>query len=334
VHLFLVTIAVEAKEFSFEELRGQAVRAVMTARLDEAMDRLVEEWRLDGQRFAVDERRLRELWAGDDDAAAVMKAGDHELTVADFRALFARAARLGGGRTAVSPVGLLESLEKREVIYRRVVRERLVDADEVGRRLERRIDDELAEWYLEKRLLRFLEDQPDRLQEHYQSNTMRFTSPLRLRLRLMIVPLGDDPDAVMARLEAARDELDAGRLELGVLADELGGRTEDLGWMTLPELHRLQPKAVLFAGHLATGRHSPPYRGAAGLETLLVTGRQEPVPRPYAAVKEWVRDELLRSRPQELVVEMADEMLAEAQLVMARDRLQLLIDTGFGAINQ
>ena len=104
--------------------------------------------------------------------------------------------------------------------------------------------------------------------------------------------------------------------------------------MTLPALQRLEPKAVLFAGHLAAGQHSPPYRGDAGLEILNVTGREEPVPRPYAAVKERVRDDLLRSHPQEVVAEMADEMLAEAQLVMVRDRLQLLIDTGFGAIDQ
>jgi hypothetical protein len=334
VHLFLVTIAVEAKEFTFEELRGQAVQAVMTGRLDGAMNRLVEEWRLDENRFAVDEGRLRELWAGGDESAAVMLAGDHELTVADLRALLARATHLGGRGSAVSPAGLLESLEKREVIYRRVVRERLVDADEVGRRLDQRVEDELVAWYLQKRLLRFLADQPARLQKHYESNAMRFTNPLRLRLRLMIVPLGDDPDAVMARLEALGDELDAGRIELSTLAAELGGRTEDLGWMTLPELQRLEPKAALFAGHLAAGQHSPPYRGAAGLEILHVTGREEPVPRPYAAVKEGVRDDLLRSNSQEVVFEMADEMLAEAQLVMARDRLRLLIETGFGAIDQ
>lgn len=334
VHLFLVTMAVEAKQFTFEDLRSQAVQFLMTERLDDAMDRLVEEWRVDDHRFAVDEERLRELWAGDDDSAVVMKAGDHELTVADFRGLLARAARLGGGQTAVSPAALLESLENREVVYRRVVRERLVDEDEVARRLDKRVEDELAQWYLERRLPQFLEGQPTRLREHYESNAMRFTSPLRLRLRRMIVPLGEDADSVMARLETARDDLDAGRLELGVLAAELGGRIEDLGWLTLFELQRLEPKAVFFSGDLAMGRHSPPYRSAAGLEILHVTGREEPVPRPYAAVTERVRDDLLRSRPQEMVVEMADGMLAEAQLVIARDRLQLLIDTGFDVINQ
>jgi parvulin-like peptidyl-prolyl isomerase len=334
VHLFLVTIAVEAKEFTFEELRAQAMQAVMAAKREQAVEGLVAQWRLDEDRFAVDEERLRELWAGNDEFAVVMRVGDYELTVADFRALLARAARRGGGQTVVSPAGLLESLEKREVIYGRVMRERMVDAEEVERRLAARVEDELAAWYLEKRLLRFLEDRPARLQEHYESNAMRFTNPLRLRLRLMIVPLGDVPDAVMARLEAARDELDAGRLELSMLASELGGRTEDLGWMTLPELQRLEPKAVLFAGHLATGRHSPPYRGAAGLEILYVTDREEPVPRPYAAVKERVRDDLLRSRPQEVAAEMANEMLAEAQLAVDRDRIRHLIDTGFGAIDQ
>ena len=35
--------------------------------------------------------------------------------------------------------------------------------------LERRVEDELAAWYLEKRLLRFLEERPARLREHYNA---------------------------------------------------------------------------------------------------------------------------------------------------------------------
>jgi hypothetical protein len=332
VHLFLVTTAVEDKQFGFDEVRVQANEAVMAAKFEAAVEELVEAWRVGGEASVVDQEQLRKLLSEGDPAALVMRLGDRELTVGDFQILLARATRTGVLRTADAPAILLKNLERRELIYQRLVRDGMVDEAEVERRMDRRLRDELAVWYVERRLGEFVDEQSGRLREHYESNVMRFAGPLRLDLRRLVVPLGDQPAAVMARLEGAREALDAGDLDLEALAAELRGRTEELGWINLAELQRLEPKAVLFTDQVQPGRYSAPFLSPAGLQVLQVIDRQEPAPLPYATVREQVRDDFLRSHHQELVAELGDQMLGNARLKVFTDRLQNLIDTGFGAI--
>ncbi|MCP4657840.1 MAG: hypothetical protein GY856_20730, partial [bacterium] len=333
VHLFLVKLAVEAKEFTFDELRGQAAQAIRARKSEELVARLVDEGRADVDVYAAGDEELRALVVGDDPDAPVLRVGDYELRVAGFRTLLLRAARRLGGEGAGFPVAYLKRLKQRELIYQRLVRDQRLDAAEVERRLDRRRDQELAGWALEKRLARFPEERPERLHAHYESNKMRFSTPLELDIRRLIVPLGDDPGALMVRLEAARAVLDAGTVEFDALAAELGGRVEDLGWTTLAELRRIEPKAVIFAGRLVAGRHCAPYRSPAGLEILEVTGRRDPAAQPFAEVSDRVREDFLRSYAQELVAELAEELLAQARLTVHRERLQELLETGFGAID-
>lgn len=333
VHLFLVKAAVEEKDFSFEELRVQALRAVTAAKFEAAISEVIEELQPGVKDLDVDEEELRELLTGDDPEAPLLQVGEREITVSDLRALFARMVRLSGGRGPATPAAMLESLWKRELVYQRLVRDGLVDAGEVERRMERRVRDELSVWYLEERLAEYLAEQPHLLQEHYEANAMRFTNPLRLELLRLVVPLGADPVSVMARLEAAREALDAGDLELAALATELGGRVEDLGWVTVVELQRLEPRAVLFIDRLFPGQHSAPFSGRAGLQLLHLVDREAPLPLPYSEALGELRNDLLSNHQGELIAAFADQILRDSKLEIFSDRLQYLIETGFGAVS-
>jgi hypothetical protein len=162
---------------------------------------------------------------------------------------------------------------------------------------------------------------------------MRFASRLRLHVRRLVVPLGEDANVTMARLEAARGELDAGRLRLEDLGEELGGRIEDLGWNDLVGLGRMAPKAIQHVAEVSVGQHTTPYRGAEGLEVVQVLGREEPVARPFSDVREEVRDDLLRTHGQALLEEVSEARLREARLDVRRERLRRLIESGFGALD-
>lgn len=194
-----------------------------------------------------------------------------------------------------------------------------------GARLAERLQEveeaALAERLVEERLRELVAAEPERIAEHYRRHRRRYSTPLRLRLRRLRVPLRADANATMAALERLRVELDAGAAELDGRAATLGGEVEELGWLTLDELEACCGKAAFFAADLAAGAASPPWRGPDGLEMVQVVERRDPVPRLLEEVREQVIADLARLQTDELTRELENRLLEEAGFRLLSQRL-------------
>lgn len=332
VHLFQVDKAVEAKRFSFDEVRAAIDRQLRLERGREALDRLAAELPLPEGSFVAGAEELAALAAAGDPAATVLRIGDYQLTAAAFRNLLARSReQLPPGQPVPADFAaqLLSHLERRERIYAHALAQGLAEDPEVAERLAR-VERRILLGNLRQRGVRgLLSQQPERLQQYYDSNKLRFSSPLRLEVRRLTVPVTDaSAGPAMTRLEQATAGTgDAGE-RLAAAAADLGGEIEDLGWQTQAELARLDRRWARLAADLSAGDLSAPLSGTpegggkSGLQMLEVKARREPEPLPFATVLEQVRAAYLENNRQQLYREWADQTLAEAGLEVFPERLE------------
>ncbi len=306
-HLFWVDDIVPAAEYSFAEARGKVAQWLQRERrLQHARARLDVE--APAGSFLPSPEDVLVLLRSGEPGALLLKVGDFELHLRDLHQKIAEAEAEG---QSVIPIDLVEVLEMRELLVLQAQREGFeLDAAEAAR-AERLAQAALSSEAARRLLLDRIRADRAALEAHFERSRMRYVEPLRLHLERALFPFGEDPNALMARLEAARPDLDAGTTNLAALAAELGGRVEDLGWKTSSELPRETRASLQLLAGLPGGGHSPPFRRGEVIEVVRVAARQEPAPVPLARVEDEVAADILASRGQQLYAELVRELLAE-----------------------
>ena len=204
-----------------------------------------------------------------------------------------------------------------------------VDLNDDGVRRTR--DRALIQLYRQRRLQHKLDREPERLRAHYEQQKLRFSSPLKLRVRRLRVALSPQAAGVMARLERVYRDVQSKSADmpdtdtsLETLAAELDGSVETLEEKTLAALVQEAPKLARFVAGLEPGAYTPPFRTEAHLEMGQLLDRTAPVPLPFAVVRERVRQDYLRHYGQTVYAELRAAMLAQANFQIASDRLATL----------
>lgn len=326
VHLFLVEKAVEARRFSFDEVAGMIHQQLAGEAGQRAFEVLTDALPLGEGSFVASAEELATLLAAGDPQATVLRIGDYEVDMARFRTQLAQNLQgLQASGRAPTPDyahALLDSMARRQRIHLQALEEGLGDDAEVIERVEQRALRALLRIQRQRAVARKLSAEPERLQDYHEANRLRFSSPLRLEVRQLRVPLAaGDPNRAMARLEALSQGSQGEGDALGAAASELGGTTEDLGWRSLAELAQIDGRLPSLLAELEAGESSAPYRAADHIALIEVTGRREPEPQPLATALEQVRQAYLADHGQELYREWADQTLAEAGLAIFDDRL-------------
>ncbi|MCG8462350.1 MAG: peptidylprolyl isomerase [Holophagales bacterium] len=315
-HLLYVHNVLEARDVAFEDvrelLRRELLLEQMLRSLQDAAAALPEpeaSWRAAGE-------QIPDLLRNAPDGDAVLRIGDVEITVGELREqirpLFRQLGELAGEELAIR---IVDDLRAREIIFQHMLRR-----EETGERLEIPREEaeaarrrQLFEHYARRLMIERLRSDAERLERYRAENALRFSTPLRLQIERLEVPPGADGSAVMARLEGARNALDAGDIHLRELAVALDGQVADLGLLALFQLGALDPTAARFAPLLGPGEHSPPYAFGPVLTMFSVVRRIEPEALPLAQVGEQVIDDYLEHHGAQVFREIADEWLAEAE---------------------
>ena len=180
---------------------------------------------------------------------------------------------------------LLDQQRRREEIYEHCRSADQIPADQVAKRLETWRAKALTDAERHRRLVALAKQDENRLRLYYESNIGDFSKAPTWTIRLLRVPIGDQPVREMTRLETAAATQGA---DLDSLQAELGGEIEDLGARTLPELGRMQPKLPKLLAPLEAGQLAAPYRTDKGLEIAEVTARAEAKPLPFEEVRDRV----------------------------------------------
>lgn len=323
VHLFLVSQATPAKTLTLAEVRA-AIGQILTAqRRQAAVDALIGPPVEGTEVRSADE--LRALFAAGDLGATALRVGDYRLTAGQLQ------ARLLAGQQAVMTPGdtpahaLAVTLEKRERAYRLAQKQGLDRGAEAEAIVRRSLDRELGALQLQKRLAARIDADPGRLQEYYEANRGRFSTPLRLKVQRLSVPLGGGADQAMARLERARPQLDAGRLDLAALSSELGGTLSEPAWELPTQVAQRERRPVASTVGLQPGRHGAPYRREDRIEMMRVLERVEPAMQPFDRIRERVRTDLLVTHREDEYAALVEEILAGRKFAVVRAELEAML---------
>ena len=328
VHLFFVDVVIEPKSFSFEDMRKNLTNQHLAAQRTRALEEIIEELEAPADLFVPTREELETFEERGDPTAVILRVGDFELRQGVFETMLENDRNQNPQAVDNRPRRLLDTIYQAERIFQhQLALGESLDA-ETEELLQAQADRLLALQHRQQQIALAVDSDPESLQAFFRDNRRRFTSPLRLRLVRLSIPLDDRSAEHMARLERLRPRLDAGDRTLEEVAVELSAELETLDWMNLEQVGKEEPKRMLFAGGLATGGHSAPFTTSSHIEMLRLQERQEPTPLEYEQVRGAVRAAYVERNLQRLYQELRGETLEEAQFGFLEDRFEALLQSG------
>ncbi|MFN7974240.1 MAG: peptidylprolyl isomerase [Acidobacteriota bacterium] len=324
-HIFLVEQVMEEKTFSLDEMTQTVRQHLLAQRKEEAIGRITGNAPLPDGSFVPTEEELRDIAAAGDPEAIALHVGDYALPLRRLLVLSTEAARRPGAAAGGwIPYQMVRALADRERLCLHCVEAKVATHAEAAERVAARRDDLAIDAERRKRLESFVDRHPERLQDFFERSKKRFMTPLRLHVVEISVPPGPDPVATMASLERACAAIDGGE-SVDDAASALGGRAEDLGFQTLADLRRRDPRAALAAAKLETGKVSAPWTRKGSLVAMRIVERKEPEERELAAVRDQAIASYLEAHQQDVYREVSDEILAGVSFALDRKKLEAAI---------
>lgn len=312
VHLFMVNVISAARDFSLSDVEGQVAAALRIQRRQEYVSAMVEELPLPDPYYVPRAEDVQLLVGSGDPHAEVFRVGESSLTVERFRQLMERSSAAASGNQAADlPEVLLQALVQRARIYEHCRVEGVLDEPVLAARLEHARQRDAIAFITERALLLEARREPEMLEEYYQSNRRRFSSPLFLEVSALVLPLPDrGAGTIMDRLallghDSADDRLDTA-------ATELGGTVERMGKVTLGSLMRWNSKAARILSAIDVGECSPPIRIGDSIVVIEVTERWEPEPLPFVEVSDQVAWAYITDHRQVMYEQVTTRILDEA----------------------
>lgn len=332
LHLFYVDQILPVREATFEEALPILREQLEAERREAALEALVAEIPVPPDALVLDREQLAALVEAGDAGALVLRVGSYRLKLAELRGHLRQtlAQQPPHERPPVTVELLwqqLEHLRRRELLYRHCM-----DAGEVP---EEPFQERLADWrrqsmvalQRQRRLVDIAARDEGRLRLFYDNNLGRFSQPPMWSLRVLKVPLGTDPAARMAELEAAASSPGA---TLEGLQNDLGGQIEALDLETLGELSRTRPKLPPLVAGIEPPALTAPYRTDGGLEIAQVVARRDAEPLPFEEVRHQVATAYVGHYTQEVYAELSDEILRAEELHISPQGLRAARNAGLG----
>ena len=319
-HLFLVREVLEARDLSFEEVALSLRQELASVRRSDALMDAAKSLEQPQDVFLPDQAQLQQIVRQGEPGTPVLRVGDFTLNTAQFLELFEMERRLLGPRVeAELGSKLLNRIYSREVIYQYLRAQGLGATPSPEFLAERSA--ELIKFLAERKMRTWGERQSDLVQRHYDNNRMRFAGPLRFRLELLSIPVGETGTRIAAEIEAIRADLDEGLKTLEELAERYSGAVQDLGFVTSGQVQMMAPRAMRLLATLEKNQHTPPFTRGGNLRVFKMMERQDPTARPLALVRDEVVEDYLTHHAAEVFETLSDTLLEQAEYRLFLDRL-------------
>lgn len=333
VHLFLVDVVVEAKKLSVDEAKPQFFPDLLDQHRRTAMATLVDGLNMDAEVFQPTYDELRVILSRNNPGEVVLRVDDYELRLDAFSAMLDNDAAQRPSAAPNRAEQVLERVLQGELIFQHQLANGTRLTDEEAQQVAHQAEALLTFQGRQLKMRLHLDRDPEALKTFFEDNRMRFTSPLKLRLRQLSVPLGDHPSDRMALLERRTQDANAedsvGETSLlESLASDLGGQVEDIGWKSLAELRLMNRHSVRLISDIPAGHYSPPFSTAEALRIVHVVEREEPSPLPYETARDSVRRAYIERHGQRLYGAVQNDMLEKAGFALYQDNLDALLASG------
>ncbi len=327
VHLFWVDQAAKERSYSFDQVQLLIRQQLEEERRQLTLAALADSLPFPENSFVPAEEEFHQLLESKDPIALVLRMGEFELRAGRFHNLFTKSLQNEGQPSAkTTAFGFLDALARRERIYIQAIHNGMDQEPTVAERVRQLDRRNILDVQRRRALERKLTNEPEILRAYYDNNSPRFSSPLRVAVRRLRVPITpEDRIRIMARLESVSRTPDTAKtdaIDLEMLAIDLNGTVEDLGWLTLADINQIDSRLAVLIADLEPGQLAAPYHTQDQIALVEVTDRREPEPQPLALVMSQVRQAYLVDSGQRLYRQWADETLASAGLIVFRDRLE------------
>jgi len=332
VALFLVTEVVSEKQMPLDDVRlwiqGELVRR---SRMEQIRQLLGDSDAPEGSLVLGRDQLLQRL-SGGSGTELVMDIAGQRMTVREFLEL-ARERGLGVPGVPLlerDPEDLYQELLTERLLYRHAVDTGFTARPEVEEALAARLDaaarDQILAVRIKEAIWQEIDRRPDELEAFYESNRFLYQSPLGLKLRMLSVPVKNDPSGVLAGVEAAREALVAGRIDLPEAARQVGGEIVHLGWLTVPQLERIEPRFKAYVLGVGSTGYTVPFQRDRKLNIIEVMERREPAELPFTEVRDRVREDFFARHQQALYQDVTRRVLEQAEFRFFEDRVREALD--------
>jgi parvulin-like peptidyl-prolyl isomerase len=322
VHLFMVTAVSTARTYDFDEVEGRIVAILDGERRRALVEQVVEELPKPDPYFVTGIDEMQHLLGGGDPSVEVFRIGRSSMTLGRFRWLVDRAvAASAGGPAPDLPANLFQALVNRARIYEHCRAEGLLEGPELADRLRRAEEDDVVDFLRERALLEEARLDGPSVEAYFETHRRRFSSPLILDARFLVVPIPDRGANRMMELLSRLDSDPSGD-RLGEAAAATGGSVERVEGTTLAQIERWSPKVARVVSALETGRCSQPVRVGGSIVVVELERRSEPEPQPFAAVADEVVRSYLADHRREVYDRWSGRLLEEAGFRVFDDRLE------------
>jgi hypothetical protein len=316
---------VPEKNFAYKDVRIEVQRHLERRKLHDALEAWAKGVALPQGSVVLSKPELQKALASGADDQTVLRIGEATLTRGEFKKSIPPP---GSGRASEDQVfELYRQRTWHELLVNEARRSGYTEKPEtraaLDRLLRRSLERKAVEERLEARLKGDLAPQDAALRAYYDEHPQRFMTPLKVRLRLLVVDAATRIGRQMQEMEAVRADLVAGKLTLDDAARKLGGRVEEVGWREAARLGpELQDKERRYILDLDKPGFTVPYQRERSIRLFQVAERQEPARRPYEQARSDVLAAYLRDKRKDLFDSAAERVLADAHFRFFEDRVR------------
>jgi hypothetical protein len=334
--LFEVTEVFDEKRFALEDVRVLIADELRKQKRRERVDAALAGRKLPAGSVVLDREALRRQLESAPEDEVVLRVGGSEWTVKSFREAAAslppdRMESLPGPAWPERQAELYEDLARQARLFEKLEAEAFAAAAQRQRAIAERLRGlgraALLRRRMEDRIWKKVDADAGALRRFHEENKFLYQSPLRLKIRTLVVPLTADAPRKMAEMEVVRTSLAKGQLDLAAAARRLGGEVRDAVWVDPAAMASLDPKVRLYLLDMNGPGYTVPFQLNRQLNIVFVEQRQEPRLLPYEEVKDRVRTDYHDRKQQDLYQAVVAEVLQAERFRFHEDVVRRALGT-------
>ncbi len=303
-HLFLVTEILSSKTFGFDEIKQKVRQDLLNENeINRLKDHAIALGLPNSESYNIPKQEeIKKKLLERDINSPLLEIGDYKLNISEYFSLLQEYKPQAG--VNYEPYQLIEKVAYDEIIYQN----RRSHGVELSQNIDGLLSDLIIEEFIRIKFKSYINKHPKIIKEYYKKNQKRFTNPIQLNLRMLLIPI-DSSNNLMPELEIAIVDLNNEQIQIEDLAEKYEGKVLSLGFKNHDELKRINPSIVKFAYQIDVNDHAPPFTNNGFYNIIKLLGKTKPEIQPLAIIRDKVVEDYINNNMQLLYTNVTQELI-------------------------